>query len=320
MRTVQSVVRSVTVRVPAKVNLQLSVGPIRRDGYHEIVSVFHAVNIYDEVTAADGFPGSGITLNMEGQGSEFLSNSEENLAWRAASALAEYADVSLDVVLQVKKAIPLSGGMAGGSADAAAALVACDALWRIGLGREELDVLAARLGADVTFALHGGTAIGTGRGEILTPALISGQYHWVFATDREGLSTPAVYAECDRLREGRKVSVPRVSETLMAALRRGDSPGVGQALINDLQSAAISLRPSLELVLETGLAYGALGAIVSGSGPSCAFLVRDEDQALDIASALSGSGTCDSVIHASGPAHGARIVDSGTSGSILDRR
>ncbi len=320
MRTVQSVVRSVTVRVPAKVNLQLSVGPIRSDGYHEIVSVFHAVNIYDEVTAADGFPGSGITLNMEGQGSEFLSNSEENLAWRAASALAEYADVSLDVELQVKKAIPLSGGMAGGSADAAAALVACDALWRIGLGREELDVLAARLGADVTFALHGGTAIGTGRGEILTPALISGQYHWVFATAREGLSTPAVYAECDRLREGRKVSVPRVSETLMAALRRGDSTGVGQALLNDLQPAAISLRPSLELVLETGLAYGALGGVVSGSGPSCAFLVRDEDQALDIASALSGSGTCDSVIHASGPAHGARVVDSGTSGSILDRR
>ncbi len=320
MRTVQSVVRSVTVRVPAKVNLQLSVGPIRSDGYHEIVSVFHAVNIYDEVTAADGFPGSGITLNMEGQGSEFLSNSEENLAWRAASALAEYADVSLDVELQVKKAIPLSGGMAGGSADAAAALVACDALWRIGLGREELDVLAARLGADVTFALHGGTAIGTGRGEILTPALISGQYHWVFATAREGLSTPAVYAECDRLREGRKVSAPRVSETLMAALRRGDSTGVGQALLNDLQPAAISLRPSLELVLETGLAYGALGGVVSGSGPSCAFLVRDEDQALDIASALSGSGTCDSVIHASGPAHGARVVDSGTSGSILDRR
>lgn len=320
MRNVQSVVRSVTVRVPAKVNLQLSVGPLRADGYHEIVSVFHAVNIYDEVTAADGVPGSGITLSMEGQGSEYLSDSEENLVWRAANALAEYADVALDVELQVKKAIPLSGGMAGGSADAAAALIACDALWRVGLGREELDILAARLGADVTFALHGGTAIGTGRGEILTPALISGQYHWVFATANDGLSTPAVYAECDRLREGRRVAIPSVSEALMTALRRGDAVGVGAALTNDLQAAAISLRPSLELVLETGLAFGALGGIVSGSGPSCAFLARDEDQALDIATALSGSGTCDSVIHASGPAHGARVVDSGTSGSILDRR
>ncbi len=320
MLNVHSVVRSVTVRVPAKVNLQLSVGPLRADGYHELASVFHAVNIFDEVTAADGVPGSGITLNMEGQGSEYLSDSQDNLVWKAATTLAEYADVALDVELQVKKSIPLAGGMAGGSADAAAALIACDALWRIGLGREELDVLAARLGADVTFALHGGTAIGTGRGERLTPALISGQYHWVFATSKEGLSTSAVYAECDRLREGRDVPVPTVSESLMSALRRGDAEGVGGAMTNDLQSASISLRPSLELVLETGLAFGALGGIVSGSGPTCAFLARDEEQALDIATGLSGSGTCDSVLHASGPAHGARVVDSGTSGSILDHR
>lgn len=320
MLDVHSVVRSVTVRVPAKVNLQLSVGPLRVDGYHEIVSVFHAVNIYDEIVAADGVPGSGITLTMEGAGSEHLSNSRDNLVWRAATALAQYADVALDVELAVKKKIPLSGGMAGGSADAAAALVACDALWRIGLGREELDVLAARLGADVTFALHGGTAIGTGRGERLTPALISGQYHWVFAVSDEGLSTPAVYAECDRLREGRPVSTPSVAENLMAALRRGDPVAVGNAMRNDLQAAAISLRPQLELVLETGLSFGALGAIVSGSGPTCAFLARDEEQALDIAAALSGSGMCSSVMHASGPAHGARVVDSGTSGSILNPR
>ncbi len=320
MLDVHSVVRSVTVRVPAKVNLQLSVGPLRVDGYHEIVSVFHAVNIYDEIVAADGVPGSGITLTMEGASSEHLSNSRDNLVWRAATALAQYADVALDVELAVKKKIPLSGGMAGGSADAAAALVACDALWRIGLGREELDVLAARLGADVTFALHGGTAIGTGRGERLTPALISGQYHWVFAVSDEGLSTPAVYAECDRLREGRPVSTPSVAENLMAALRRGDPVAVGNAMRNDLQAAAISLRPQLELVLETGLSFGALGAIVSGSGPTCAFLARDEEQALDIAAALSGSGMCSSVMHASGPAHGARVVDSGTSGSILNPR
>ena len=320
MLNVHSVVRSVTVRVPAKVNLQLSVGPLRVDGYHEIVSVFHAVNIYDEIVAADGVPGSGITLTMEGASSEHLSNSRDNLVWRAATALAQYADVALDVELAVKKKIPLSGGMAGGSADAAAALVACDALWRIGLGREELDVLAARLGADVTFALHGGTAIGTGRGERLTPALISGQYHWVFAVSDEGLSTPAVYAECDRLREGRPVSTPSVAENLMAALRRGDPVAVGNAMRNDLQAAAISLRPQLELVLETGLSFGALGAIVSGSGPTCAFLARDEEQALDIAAALSGSGMCSTVMHASGPAHGARVVDSGTSGSILNPR
>jgi 4-diphosphocytidyl-2-C-methyl-D-erythritol kinase len=301
------------------VNLQLSVGPLRADGYHEVVSVFHAVNLYDEIVAADGVPGSGINLSMEGQGSEHLSDSSDNLVWRAASALAEYADVALDVNIRVKKAIPMAGGMAGGSADAAGALIACDALWRIGLGREELDVLAARLGADVTFALHGGTAIGTGRGERLTPALISGQYHWVFATSNDGLSTPAVYAECDRLRLGREVAMPIVSASLMSALRRGDAAAVGSAMSNDLQAAATSLRPGLDRVLETGLSYGALGGIVSGSGPTCAFLARGEDHALDIAAALAGAGVCDSVLHASGPAHGARVVDSGTTGSVLGR-
>lgn len=313
------IARSVKVRVPAKVNLQLSVGPVRVDGYHEVVSVFHAVNIFDEVTACDGVPGAGIVLRVDGEGAEKLPANEDNLAWQAAKVLADYADVALDVELHVNKSIPIAGGMAGGSADAAATLLACDALWRIGLGREELDILAGRLGADVTFALHGGTAIGTGKGENITPALISGQFHWVFATSDNGLSTPAVYAECDRLREGRDIGLPEVCEKLMAGLRRGDPAAVGAALCNDLQSAAISLRPSLELVLETGLSYGALGGIVSGSGPTCAFLARDYEHSLDIAAALSASGLCDSVRHASGPVHGARVVEQGTiGGSLLD--
>ncbi len=309
--------RTVTVRSPAKVNLQLAVGPRRLDGYHEVVSVFHAVNIFDEVVASDGIPGAGINVTMEGDGVEAVGVGEENLVFQAAKALGEYADVALDVNLHVRKDIPIAGGMAGGSADAAATLVACDALWRIGMGREELEKLAARLGADVTFALHGGTAIGTGRGENLTSALISGQYHWVFATSNEGLSTPEVYGECDRLREGRGIGDPQIREALMAGLRRGDPELVGPQLCNDLQVAAISLRPTLELVLETGMSFGALGGIVSGSGPTCAFLARDEDDALDIAAALSASGTCDSVRIATGPVHGARIVDSGTNGGSL---
>ncbi len=315
--------RTVTVRSPAKVNLQLAVGPRRPDGYHEVVSVFHAVAIFDEIIVCDGVPGEGITLTMEGPGTEDIGAGPENLAYQAAQALGDYADVALDVAIHIRKAIPIAGGMAGGSADAAGTLVACDALWRTGLGREELETLAGRLGADVTFALHGGTAIGTGRGENLTAALISGHYNWVFATSNEGLSTPMVYAECDRLREGRGIPGPEVSEALMAGLRRGDPVAVGAALSNDLQAAAIQLRPSLELVLETGLAFGALGGIVSGSGPTCAFLARDEDHALDIATALSGSGTCDGVRHAIGPVHGARVVETSTSagagsGSLLD--
>ena len=313
----QPVVRSIAVRAPAKVNLQLSVGPRRADGYHDLVTVFHAVGLFDEVVASDGIPGVGIRVTMEGDGVEQIALGEGNLVWQAAKALGEYADVALDVDLHVRKSIPVSGGLAGGSADAAAALVACDALWRTGLGREELDVLAARLGSDVTFCLHGGTAVGTGRGERLTPALISGQYLWVLAVSGDGLSTPAVYAECDRLRADEEVPEPTVSEDLMAALRRGNAVGVGASLHNELQPASLQLRPDLEFVLEVGASYGALGSVVSGSGPTCAFLARDTEHSLDLAAALLASGTCKSVHQVTGPVHGARIVESGTTGSVL---
>lgn len=311
------VARNVTVRAPAKLNLQLAVGPRRVDGYHEIVTVFHAVSLYDEVVAKDGIPGSGIRLTMEGDGVEEVGLGDDNLVWQAAKSLADYADVALDVELHVRKEIPVAGGLAGGSADAAGALIACDALWRTGLGREELDVLAARLGSDVTFALHGGTAIGTGRGERITPALISGQYHWVFALAQSGLSTPAVYEEYDRIWHGRHIEEPGVSEELMAALRRGEPAAVGALLTNDLQSSAISLRPGLDMLLETGMDYGALGGVVSGSGPTCAFLARDQEHALDLVVALTGSGMCKTARAASGPAHGARVVETGTTGTLL---
>ncbi len=299
-----------TARVPAKVNLQLSVGPRRPDGYHELVTVFHALSLFDEVTASDGTPCAGITLSVDPATHSGPPLDESNLAWQAAAALAQYADVTADVHLRLRKSIPMSGGMAGGSADAAATLVACDALWQTGLGREELDVLAARLGSDVTFALHGGTAIGTGRGERLTPALISGQFNWVCAFSREGLSTPAVYAELDRLRGRKPVAVPSASRGLMRALRRGDAAAVGRLLHNDLQVAAISLRPRLELLLAAGREEGALGGMVSGSGPTCVFLARDASHAVRLAAALAGCGYCDGVAHAAGPAPGARIIES----------
>lgn len=313
------VARSITVRVPAKLNLQLSVGPARPDGFHDLVTVFQAISLFDDVVVSDGMPGEGITLSIEGEGTDELPADQSNLAWRAAAALAEYADVVPDVRIRLRKHIPVAGGLAGGSADAAGALVACDALWRTGLGREELDVLAARLGSDVTFSLHGGTAIGTGRGELLTPALISGSFFWVLALARTGLSTPDVYAEFDRRHAATQIPDPVVGEPLMAALRRGDPKAVGKHLNNDLQAAAIRLRPSLDLVLETGRDFGALGALVSGSGPSCAFLARDDEHALDLAVALSGSGLCRAVRRAHGPVHGARVVDTSTDGALLDQ-
>jgi 4-diphosphocytidyl-2-C-methyl-D-erythritol kinase len=298
---------SVTVRVPAKVNLQLSVGPVRPDGFHELATVFLAVGLYDEIVAREpGRPGTTLTLSGEGEGS--LPLDAENLAFRAAELLAERAGVAPDVELHIHKSIPIAGGMAGGSADAAGALLACDALWRLGTPRDELLALAAELGSDVPFALQGGIAIGTGRGENLTSVLSRGTFHWVFAIADGGLSTPAVYRECDRLRAGRPVPDPYVSDMLMQAVRAGDAVLLGKALHNDLQAAALSLRPVLRQVLEVGEDFGALGGLVSGSGPTCAFVARDEEHALDIAVALTASGVCRTVRRAVGPVPGARVT------------
>ena len=198
--------------------------------------------------------------------------------------------------------------MAGGSADAAGALVACDALWQTGLSRSAMLEIAAGLGSDVPFSLVGGTALGTGRGEVLTPVLARGRYEWVVAIAEDGLSTPEVYAECDRLRGDQVLPEPRVPDSLMAALRSGDATALGAALHNDLQEAACSLRPALRQTLETGEAAGALGGMVSGSGPSVVFLARSPEHALDIAVALSATGTCRSVRRAHGPVGGVRAV------------
>ncbi|HKA68775.1 MAG TPA: 4-(cytidine 5'-diphospho)-2-C-methyl-D-erythritol kinase [Actinomycetes bacterium] len=214
------------------------------------------------------------------------------------------------VHLHIRKGIPVAGGMAGGSADAAATLVACNELWGTNLGRAELVEIAAGIGADVPFALVGGTAVGIGRGDRLTPALVRGIYHWVFALADEGMSTAAVYAESDRIREtdGGLAAAPRAAEDLMIALRNGDPAALGKALTNDLEPATLVLRPQLRLTLQTGLEHGALGGIVSGSGPTCAFLVADAERALDLAVTLSAAGVCRTVRRATGPVHGARIV------------
>jgi 4-diphosphocytidyl-2-C-methyl-D-erythritol kinase len=303
---------AVTVRAPAKVNLQLTVGAPGADGYHPLVSVFQAVSLFDEVTAR---PGRSIRVTVSGQSGQSghdlaqMPVDGDNLAARAARALAEEAGVPPDVHLHLDKAIPVAGGMAGGSADAAATLLACDTLWELGFERDALLAVAATLGSDVPFPLVGGTAVGLGRGDRLTPALAAGRFFWVFAMTDSGMSTATVYAELDRLRAGRDIAEPQVSDALMAALRAGDAVLLGRALTNDLQPAACSLRPQLRLTLEVGSDYGALGSVVSGSGPTCAFLARDEDHALDLAVALSAAGVCSTVKRGYGPVVGARVLD-----------
>ena len=299
---------SVTVRAPAKVNLALSVGPVRDDGFHDLATVFHAVSVYDDLVATPLAPGSGVQIAVEGEQIDGVPLDGDNIAAKAVLALTELGG-SPDVSLTIRKGIPVAGGMAGGSADAAAALVAIDALFELGLGRDELHRVAATLGSDVPFALHGGTALGSDTGTTLTTAMVRGVYHWVIVLSEQGLSTPLVYRECDRLRAGRVVPDPEVADGLMAALRAGDAASLGKALHNDLQPAAMSLRPHLAQVLSVGHEYGALGGIVSGSGPTCAFLARDDEHALDLAVAFTASGVCRTVRRAMGPVHGARVVD-----------
>ena len=299
---------SVTVRVPAKVNLQLAVGPREADGFHNLVTVFQAISIYDDVTITKTTPGSGITIAITGDHTHGVPADSTNLAVRAAQLIADDYNFAVDIHIDVVKSIPVAGGMAGGSADAAAVIVGLNDLFNLEMSREEMLEFGAQLGSDVPFMITGGTAIGQGRGDQLTAALSRGTYHWVLALSTVGLSTPAVYQECDRLRAGLDIAAPQTSDALMQSLLAADPKAVGLSLQNDLQSAACSLRPALTLVLDVGEEYGALGAIVSGSGPTVAFLVGDEEQGLDLAVALTSSGVVGSVARAYGPVPGAKVI------------
>lgn len=298
---------SVTVRVPAKVNVQLAVGGARPDGFHDLANVFLAVGLYDEVTAT---PSDELRITCEGPGADQVPLDRTNLAARAALALAGRHGIDAAVHLHIAKDIPVAGGMAGGSADAAGALVACDALWGLYTSRDELLDICAELGSDVPFSLVGGAALGTGRGEQLRPLDVGGTFHWVFAVADGGLSTPAVYREFDRLTEGTEVPEPLASQELLDALAKGDATALATALSNDLQPAALSLFPSLADTLAAGRAAGALACLVSGSGPTTAFLVRDAESAAEVAGSLLASGTCRTARTAMSPATGATVVRS----------
>jgi 4-diphosphocytidyl-2-C-methyl-D-erythritol kinase len=304
-------VTGVTVRVPAKLNLQLAVGPPRADGYHHLVTVFHAVSLFDQVTVE---PAGRDGVTVTGEGADRVPADHDNLAFRAVVALRaavrDGGSGTTGVQVTISKRIPVAAGLAGGSADAAAALMACNELWATGLTQQQLCEIGATVGSDVAFALLGGTAVGRGRGEQLTPALVPAtQYHWVLAFADGQLSTPEVYATLDRLRTAPgRAAEPGLDAPLMSALRAGDAKLVGSRLSNDLQPAAVALFPALRKTLTAGLELGALGALVAGSGPTCAFLAANAERALDLAVALSGAGVCRSVARVSGPTPGAAVV------------
>jgi 4-diphosphocytidyl-2-C-methyl-D-erythritol kinase len=297
---------SVRVRVPAKINLHLGVGPLRADGYHELVTVYHAIDLHDELTAR---PHDDLALTLDGEGTGELPLDGDNLVIRAVRALSARTGRAPRARLHLRKQIPVAGGLAGGSADAAAALVACDALWGTGLSREELAEVAADVGCDVPFLVLGGTALGTGRGERISPVLASGNaWHWVVAVAEMGLATPEVYRELDRLREVSSTAVSGPPDRLLTALRRRDPRALAPALANDLQVAALSLRPALRRTLDAGLAAGALVGIVSGSGPTCVFLATDASHAAEVGARLEAGALCRAVHVARGPVPGARLL------------
>ncbi len=300
----------VHTRAPGKINVFLKVGALLEDGYHDVAIAYQAVSLYEDVRA---YPADDFSVSVTGSVElSRVPTDARNIAIKAARLLARRTGYRGGVRLEIDKHVPVTGGMGGGSADAAATLLACDTLWGTALPREEMLHLAAELGADVPFAFTGGTAIGTGRGDQLSPALAKGQFQWVLALADFGLSTPEVYSELDRHRDRNSQDIfpapvaPTVEANVLQALRAGDPHMLADCLYNDLQAPALHLEPSLASVLELGERNGALAGIVSGSGPTVAFLAADLDSALELQIALSAAQL--TVVRATGPVHGARVV------------
>ncbi|WP_205739679.1 4-(cytidine 5'-diphospho)-2-C-methyl-D-erythritol kinase [Georgenia sp. SYP-B2076] len=338
--------RAVHVRAPGKINLALRAGAPRPDGYHPLATVFQAVSLYEDVVAR---PAEDITLEIHGRGAD-LPTDGTNLAVRAATLLRETSGTAAGVHLSLTKQVPVAGGMAGGSADAAATLLACDQLWGTGLDREELAELAAELGADVPFALTGMSAMGTGRGDVLAPVMSRGQYHWVLAVQEWGLSTPEVFRTLDALRghdawAGAPASAPRgirprsgagaagvtggaatgaatgaasaapalpavdSGDELVGALLSADPLVLARHLHNDLEEAALELRPELGDVLAAADRAGALAALVSGSGPTVAALALDAVHATSVAGVMRAADVAAEILTVTGPVPGARVIE-----------
>lgn len=307
MRTTPS---GLTVRAPAKINLHLGVGAVRDDGMHPLLTVYQAVGIYDDLEAT---PATDWRVGLEVE--DYIDTAGvpldgDNIVDRAADLLAAHHGVDVTGHLDITKAIPVAGGMAGGSADAAAALVALDRLWDLGTSDDDLLALAARLGSDVPFALVGGTALGTGRGEVVTPVADHGTWWWVVVLSRDGLSTPAVYRRFDEMFPDAPATPPG-ADALLAALDSGDPHRLAATLHNDLQAPALDLRPALERRIARGESEGALRGLVSGSGPTCVFLCESGDHARSVAGALLADGEHPVVLVANGPVAGAHVVTHG---------
>ena len=299
---------STTVRAPAKINLHLGVGPLGEDGFHPLATLYQAVGLYDDVTVSDQLEWS---VHLRGDGRIDLAEvpaDDDNIALRAGRALAAHHGIDRAAKVEIRKGIAVAGGMAGGSADAAATLIALDRLWDLQTPDDELLRLAAGLGSDVPFALLGGTAVGSGHGELVTPVADNGSWWWVVVENDDGLATPGVYRAFDELHAGRDVPAPEIPSALHDALLSGDVEQLARLLRNDLQEPALRLRPELSATFDDALAAGAHAALLSGSGPSVLLLCGDRHQAEAVDAALAERGhRRTSVVPA--PVAGAHVVE-----------
>ncbi|WP_431711366.1 4-(cytidine 5'-diphospho)-2-C-methyl-D-erythritol kinase [Glutamicibacter uratoxydans] len=302
----------VIARAPGKINCYFRVGPPRADGYHDVASLYVAVSLFEQIEATLRTDGE-LQLRLDESSTvvsepETFPLGEGNLVYQAAQMLREHTGISLGADLNIVKRVPIAGGMGGGSADAAATLVACNELWQAGLDREELGRLGARLGADVPFALMGGAAIGLGIGDQLAPLLTRAQTDWVLIPASYGLSTPRVYAMLDRLRMGQDIAVPQeIDPDVIKALLAADAEALSELLVNDLTQASLALAPELGTVRDLAEGAGALRAMVSGSGPTLALLVRDAEHATEVMAQL-GDEVGVATLAVTAPAPGARVL------------
>jgi 4-diphosphocytidyl-2-C-methyl-D-erythritol kinase len=299
--------QTVTVRAAAKVNLHLGVGRPRPDGFHPLATVYQTISLHDDVTVCTGSPWGVELVCEDGIDRAAFPDGDDNIVVRAGRLLAAHHGMDRAAEFTVRKSIPIAGGLAGGSADAAAALVALDRLWDLQTSDEDLLALAAELGSDVPFALVGGTALGLGRGEVVTPMVDEATRWWVVVPAQAGLSTPAVYRHFDELCPDapEEVSVP---DDLVKALADPDNRVLAAVLHNDLQPAAVDLRPELGELIEAGEGAGALRGIISGSGPTCLFLCSDRGSADRVRAALLDEGH-PRVLVALGPVTGTHVVE-----------
>lgn len=298
----------VVVRAPGKINLSLGVGGVDGRGYHQLATVFHAVGLYETITVE---PADDLSLTVTSHVDGDIPLDDTNLALRAAKLLRDTHGVAEGAAIHVDKQVPVAGGMGGGSADAAATLIALNRLWGLHLAPDELRRLGGTLGADVPFAMIGHTALGRGKGDDLSSVLTSGDWTWLLVSPGGHLSTPAVYGRFDQLmlELGREVpEIPEPDAIQLQALRSGDVHLLGQTLHNDLQASAFSLHDHLEPVVSLAQVSGACGAVVSGSGPTVAVLAQDLEHAHELREVLEASPLVGLCLVTEGSVPGARIL------------